>query len=42
MLDIHARNVLWGMTKCPRADAKSETSNQGHGEVKGQLGAFPF
>ena len=27
MLGIHARNVLWGMTKCPRADATSESSN---------------
>ena len=27
MLGIHARNILWGMTKCPRVDDTSETSN---------------
>ena len=27
MLGIHDRNILWGMTKCPRVDATSETSN---------------
>ena len=42
MLGIHARNVLLGMTKCPRADARSESSNLGHGKFKGQLGAFRF
>ena len=40
MLGIHARNILWGMTKCPRVDATSETSNLGHSKVKGQIGAF--
>ena len=27
MLGIHARNILLGMTKCPRVDDMSETSN---------------
>ena len=27
MFDIHARNILWGMAKCPRVDDTSETSN---------------
>ena len=27
MLGIHARNILWGMTKCPRVDDTPETSN---------------
>ena len=40
MLGIHARIILWGMTKCPRVDAKSEISNKGHSKVKGQIGAF--
>ena len=40
MLGIHGRNILWGMTKCPRVDDTSETSNQGHSKVKGQIGAF--
>ena len=30
----------WGMTKCPRVDATSETSNYSHSKVKGQIGAF--
>ena len=34
LLVIHARNILWGMTKCPRVDATSETSNLGHSRVK--------
>ena len=34
MLGIHARNILWGMTKCPRVDDTSKTSNQGHSKVK--------
>ena len=40
MLGIHARNTLWGMTKCPRVDATSENSYVGHSKVKGQIGAF--
>ena len=40
MLGIHAKNILWGMTKCPRVDATSETSNWVHSNVKGQIGAF--
>ena len=24
MLGIHARNILWGMTKCPKVDDTSE------------------
>ena len=40
MLGIHAINTLWGMTKCPRVDATSETLNLGHSKVKGQIGAF--
>ena len=27
MLGIQARNILWGMTKCPRVDETSETLN---------------
>ena len=27
MLGIHARNILWGMTMCPRLDDTCETSN---------------
>ena len=42
MLGIHAENILWGMTKCPRADDTSETSNLGHSKVKGQIGAFSY
>ena len=42
MLGIHARNIFWGMTKCPRVDDTSETSNQGHSKVKGQIGAFSY
>ena len=43
MLGIHARNVLWGMTKCPRVDDAFETSNnKGHSKVKGQIGAFSY
>ena len=34
MLSIHARNILWGMTKCPSVDATSETLIQGHSKVK--------
>ena len=26
-LGIDARNIIWGITKCPRVDATSETSN---------------
>ena len=40
MLGIHARNVLWDITNCARMDATSESSNQGHSEVKGQIGAI--
>ena len=40
MLGIHARNGPWGITNCIRVDAKSETSDQGHSEAKGQIGAF--
>ena len=42
MLSIHARNILWGMTKCSRVDATSDTSNKGHIKVKGQTGAFSY
>ena len=42
MLGIHARNILWGMTKCPRMDGTSETLNQGHSKVKGHIGAFSY
>ena len=40
MLGTHARNVLWNITNCARVDAMSESSNQGHSEVNGQIGAF--
>ena len=40
MFGIHARNVLCDITNCARVDATSESSNQGHSEVKGQIGAF--
>ena len=40
MLGIHARNVLWDIKNCARVDATSESLNQGHSEVKGQIGAF--
>ena len=40
MLGIHARNVLCDITNCTSVDATSESSNQGHSEVKGQTGAF--
>ena len=40
MLGIHARNVPWDITNCARVDATSESANQGHSEVKGQIGAF--
>ena len=40
MLSIHARKVLWDITNCARVDATSESSNQGHSEVKGQIIAF--
>ena len=40
MLGIHARNVLSEITNGARVDATSESSNQGHSEVKGQIGAF--
>ena len=39
-LGIHARNVLWDTTNCARVDATSESLDQGHSEVKGQIGAF--
>ena len=37
MLGIHAKNVLWDITNCARVDAASESSDQGHSEVKGQI-----
>ena len=40
MLGIHARHVLWDIANCARVDATSESSDQGHSEVKGQIGAF--
>ena len=40
MLGIYARNVLLDITNCARVDATSEISDQGHSEVKGQIGAF--
>ena len=42
MLGIHARTILWGMTKCPRVNATSETSNKGSSKVKAQIGAFSY
>ena len=42
MLGIHARNNLCGVTKSPRVDATSETSNYGHSKVKGRIGAFSY
>ena len=42
MLSINARNVLWDIANCARVDAMSESSDQGHSEVKGQIGAFCF
>ena len=40
MLGIHVRNVLWDITNCARIDSTSKSSDQGHSEVKGQIGAF--
>ena len=40
MLVIHARCVLWDITNCARVDATSKSADQGHSEVKGQIGAF--
>ena len=34
MLGIHARNVFWDITNCTRVDSTSESSNQGHSEIK--------
>ena len=40
MLGIHARNDLLDITNGTRVDATSESLDQGHSEVKGQIGAF--
>ena len=40
ILGIHAKTVLWDITNCARVNATSESSDQGHSEVKGQICAF--